>query len=314
MEQKIQMFANRLTKVYRHLSKRAKKEGVSCYRVYDHDLPEFPVCIELYENYVYVAEYKRHHQLTEAAHEQWLTEVKNVIATVLNVVPENIYVRVRQRKQGRQGQYQRMEQQQTEIVVKEQELNFLVNLSDYLDTGLFLDHRLTRLQFSKMAAGKRVLNLFAYTGAFSVHAAAANASTVTTVDLSNTYLNWAQRNFLLNNFTDANRYRFDRADVLQYMKEVPSESYDLIIMDPPTFSNSKKMQGILDIQAEHPFLINQCLRVLTPGGILFFSTNYTRFVLEKEQLQSSKIKDITKATTPFDFEGKLKRYCFLIEK
>jgi 23S rRNA (cytosine1962-C5)-methyltransferase len=193
-------------------------------------------------------------------------------------------------------------------------LRFIVNLSDYLDTGLFLDHRLTRQLVREQSAGKRVLNLFAYTGSFSVYAAAGGAAYVETVDLSKTYLAWAERNLQLNGFTDANRYKTVHADVLQYLSTLPANSFDLIVMDPPTFSNSKRMEDFLDIQRDHVRLINQCLHALTPGGTLYFSTNLRTFRLEADQINSAHIKDITRATTPFDFEGKLFRWCYRVTK
>lgn len=193
-------------------------------------------------------------------------------------------------------------------------LKFIVNLQDYLDTGLFLDHRITRNMVKEQASGKRVLNLFAYTGSFSVYAAAGGVAQVTTVDLSKTYINWSRKNMELNEFKDEGKYQFIAADVLQYLETVAADSFDIIIMDPPTFSNSKKMNTVLDIQRDHTQLINHCLKALSPRGLLYFSNNYTRFQLNTAAIQASGIKDITKATTPFDFEGKLKRSCFLISK
>jgi 23S rRNA (cytosine1962-C5)-methyltransferase len=160
---------------------------------------------------------------------------------------------------------------------------------------------------------KRVLNLFCYTGSFSVYAVAGGASKVTSIDLSKTYLAWTERNVALN-FSNTGVHQTVHADVLRYLKEMPKESYDVIIMDPPTFSNSKRMEGMLDIQRDHVELINDCLAVLSPGGVLYFSTNYRKFNLDVNHLNSSEVKDITKATTPFDFAGKLKRQCFRIKK
>jgi 23S rRNA (cytosine1962-C5)-methyltransferase len=197
-----------------------------------------------------------------------------------------------------------------EFPVNESGLKFLANLTDYLDTGLFLDHRITRQTVREISLNKKVLNLFAYTGSFSVYAAAGGASEVLTVDLSNTYLEWAKRNMALNGFDDANRYQFLQADVKQYLKEIAPASFDIIVMDPPTFSNSKRMDDILDIQRDHVDLINQALAALKPGGQLFFSTNFTKFSLEKDKIKTDKIKDLTRFTTPFDFEGKLNRFCY----
>ncbi len=304
------MFRNRLEKVYRHTGRQARRQGVSCYRVYDHDLPEFPFCMELYEDKLYVAEYKRRHGLTEAAHDEWMEQSLGIMSEVLQVPRENIFLRLRQRKAGRLGQYQRLEKEKNEFVVTENGLRFIVNLSDYLDTGLFLDHRVTRQLVREQAAGKRMLNLFAYTGSFSVYAAAGGASKAVTVDLSRTYLQWAGKNMALNGFTDQDRYLFIHADVKAYLKTLAPGSFDLIVMDPPTFSNSKRMDGFLDIQRDHPGLINDCLQALTSGGQLYFSTNLRSFRLDTQAIQASAFKDITRATTAFDFEGRLFRWCY----
>jgi 23S rRNA (cytosine1962-C5)-methyltransferase len=313
-EAKLEMFRNRLEKVNRHLGKLARRKGVAAYRIYDHDLPEFPFCIERYGSHVCLAEYKRRHGMEEQYHASWLAASLQMISQVLQVPLENIHRRIRQRKLGRQGQYQKVEGEEGAgfFTVEENGLLFWVNLDDYLDTGLFLDHRDTRLLVREESKQKRVLNLFAYTGSFSVYAAAGGASLVTTVDLSNTYLDWAKRNMLSNGF-EGPSYQFERADVKQWLSTIPSHSYDLIVMDPPTFSNSKKMNEVLDIQVDHVNLIRSCMRLLSENGVLFFSTNYTGFKLDTEALSSYVIKDITRATTPFDFEGRLKRVCFRIQ-
>lgn len=226
----------------------------------------------------------------------------------------NIFLKLRQRKPGRLGQYQKYEAVQHEFQVEESGLKFIVNLSDYLDTGLFLDHRLTRQQVRGLCDGKKVLNLFAYTGSFSVYAAAGGASEVVTVDLSKTYLNWSERNLTLNGFTDPVKFKTVHADVKQYLKTLPSGYFDLVVMDPPTFSNSKRMEDILDIQRDHAELINDCLAAMKSGGLLYFSTNFRKFSMETDKLNASLINDITRATTPFDFAGRLFRWCYVITK
>lgn len=313
-DEKLIMFRNRLTKVYRHLAKQAKRQQVGCYRIYDHDLPEFPFCIEIYEDKLYVAEYKRRHGLTDEEHEQWLEESVQVMSEVLSVSADQVYLKLRQRKEGRLGQYQKVGMEKQQFVVNENGLKFIVNLSDYLDTGLFLDHRITRQMVRVESGGKKVLNLFAYTGSFSVYAAAGGATEVVTVDLSKTYLNWAEQNMHTNGFKDALAYPMVHADVKQYLKTVPAGYFDLIVMDPPTFSNSKRMEDFLDIQRDHAEMINECMAALTPGGILYFSTNLRTFKLDQEKINALQIKDITKQTTPFDFEGKLMRWCYYLKK
>ncbi|HMK26078.1 MAG TPA: class I SAM-dependent methyltransferase [Chitinophagaceae bacterium] len=312
--EKIIMFRNRLTKVFRHLNKQAKRLGISCYRVYDHDLPEFPFCIEFYDDKLYVAEYKRQHGMTDEEHEDWMEKSIGIMTEVLLVSKENIFLKLRQRKPGRLGQYQKYDEIKHEFIIEENQLKFIVNLSDYLDTGLFLDHRNTRQMVKEQAAGKKVLNLFAYTGSFSVYAAAGGAGEVVTVDLSNTYLKWAQRNMQCNGFTDLSKYPFLQADVKQYLKTIPPAYFDIIIMDPPTFSNSKRMDDFLDIQRDHVELINDCLSGLKQGGVLYFSTNFRKFILDIKPVRASLVKDITKASTSFDFEGKNSRQCFYITK
>ena len=314
-EDKLNMFRNRLQKVYRHLSKQVKRLGVSCWRLYDHDLPEFPFCIEIYGDCLYVAEYKRRHGMAENEHEEWLSACIDLLSELLSIPKEKIFLKLRQRKPGRLGQYQRLETEKNEIIVEESGLKFIVNLSDYLDTGLFLDHRDTRKLVREKAEAKKVLNLFAYTGSFSVYAAAGSAEEVVTVDLSNTYLKWAKRNMELNGFSFETKYRYVAADVKQYLKTLPADHFDLVVMDPPTFSNSKKMkEDFLDIQRDHAELINDCLAAMKPGGVLYFSNNYRSFELHTDKLNAASIKDITRTTTPFDFEGRLNRVCFEIVK
>jgi len=313
-EEKIQMFSNRLTKVFRHLSKQAKRQGITCYRIYDRDLPEFPLIIDVYEDKIYLSEYRSKHALTEEQYEAWLNNSLAVIAGVTHVPDQNIYLKQRKRKTGRQDQYQKTGEEMEFFTVREAGLQFKVNLSDYLDTGLFLDHRLTRAMVREQSNNKNVLNLFCYTGSFSVYAAAGGAASVVSVDLSKTYLSWAADNFALNRLNNDGAYQFVHADVLQYLDELPPSGFDIVVLDPPTFSNSKRMKDFLDIQQDHANLINKCLLVMKPGGVLYFSTNYTKFQLAADAIQAGSITDITKATTPFDFEGKLRRWCFKIEK
>lgn len=314
MQEKLIMFRNRLAKVYRHLGKQAGRRGVSCFRIYDHDLPEFPLSIDKYEDKLHIAEYRRQHKMTEHEHNVWLQNSLQAAHEVLEIPKENIYTSLRQRKPGRLGQYRKSDSAGDEFIVKENKLSFIIRLGQYLDTGLFLDHRITREMVKEMSTDKKVLNLFCYTGSFTVYAASGNAEKITSVDLSNTYLTWARKNLLLNGFEADGNYEFIQRDVISFLPQIDSGSYDLIILDPPTFSNSKRMDGILDVQKDHVFLINECLRVLSGKGLLIFSTNYRKFRLDVPNMNSESIKDITKATTPFDFEGRLHRACFQITK
>jgi 23S rRNA (cytosine1962-C5)-methyltransferase len=299
--------------VFKHLRKTARRQNITCYRVYDDDIPEFPFSIELYEECIYVAEYQRQHGMDEETHEQWLDSSLEVISKVLEVPLEKIFVKQRQRKASRLEQYEKLSFEHQEMVVHEAGLSFKVNLSDYLDTGLFLDHRITRGMVREAVAGKKVLNLFCYTGSFSVYAAAGGAAQVTSVDLSKTYLAWAEDNMRLNKFDPA-QHPFVHADVLQYLDTLPVEEFDMVVLDPPTFSNSKRMKEFLDIQRDHVSILNKVLRATKPGGIIYFSNNYRRFVLETDRILASDIKDITAQTIPFDFQQKLIRKCYKITR
>jgi 23S rRNA (cytosine1962-C5)-methyltransferase len=312
--EKATMFRNRLTKVFRHINKAARRQDTSCYRIYDHDLPEFPFCIEKYEDWLYVAEYRRSHHMEEAEHEQWLEDSKIIIGEITGVPASRIVLRTRQRKSNRLDQYQKLDNEQQFIIAREQGLEFKINLTDYLDTGLFLDHRITRGLVREQSKDQKILNLFCYTGSFSVYAAAGGAAEVVSVDLSRTYLKWATENMELNGFQDQAKFFYRQEDVKQWLPTLAPGYFDLIIMDPPTFSNSKRMDDFLDIQRDHPALINQAIAGLKPGGTLYFSTNFSRFQLRAEDLADCSVKDITRSTTPFDFRDKLNRYCFLIRK
>lgn len=311
LEDKLIMFENRLRKVDRILKQKAKQQQVSCYRLYDRDLPEFPLIIDIYGSHVQVTEYRSHHQLSDEAYEQWLEGSLQLVAKVLGKSEAEIHLKERKRKESRADQYQKTADQKQFIEVEEGGLKFLVNLSDYLDTGLFIDHRITREIVRKQSKDKRILNLFCYTGAFSVYAAAGGASKVVSVDMSNTYLQWAKENMELNGF-NSSHYAYVKADVLQYLPTL-QEKFDIIILDPPTFSNSKSMKEVFDIQQMHDELINACLNKLDEGGILYFSTNARKFIMSKELIQGN-IEEITEATTPFDFKGKLLRWCYKISK
>ncbi len=309
---KLIMFDNRLKKVYRILGKQANQQQVSCYRLYDRDLPEFPLIIDIYGNNVLVTEYRSNHRLSEEDYERWLEDSLEVVRHVLGKTEDQLYLKERKRKESRQDQYQKTDDRKEFIEVEEGGLKFVVNLTDYLDTGLFIDHRITRDMVRKAALGKRVLNLFCYTGSFSVYAAAGGAKSIVSADLSNTYLEWAQINMELNGFS-CQQYSYERVDVLQYLPTLDKESFDLIVLDPPTFSNSKSMKDVLDIQPMHVDLINEGLRVLSPGGVLYFSTNARKFELDEAGIKGT-VKNITTATTPFDFKGKLLRWCYMITK
>ncbi|MEY3437169.1 MAG: hypothetical protein RL335_1625 [Bacteroidota bacterium] len=311
MSSKLEMFRNRLEKVFKHRSKLARRQNIECYRLYDRDLPEFPLIIDVYGNAVNVSEYSSKHTLSDDEYAEWLEGSLHIMATVLQIEPEWVFCKQRYRKTDRQSQYQKASALRHEFTVKEGGLSFIVNLSDYLDTGLFLDHRLTRGMVRELAQGKKVLNLFCYTGSFTVYAADGGAIETVSIDLSNTYTEWTKRNLELNE-SKGLEHKVIKGDVLQLLPQQQDEYFDIVILDPPSFSNSKMMKEFLDIQRDHEMLINTCLQKLKKGGILFFSTNLRGFKLEKDLIRASSIVDITRQTTPFDFEGKLQRWCYKI--
>lgn len=305
-------FTNRLLKNARHLRKWARRQGITCYRVYDADVPEFPLAVDVYEDCVHMAEYERKHHLADDERVLWRSGCRQSVQEVFEVRPEKVFYKERRPQKGT-AQYEKVAERRHEIEAHENGLRFWVNLSDYLDTGLFLDHRTTRQLFREKAEGKKVLNLFAYTGSFTVYAAAGGAASSLTIDLSNTYLEWAQRNLELNGLGGP-QHRFLRADILQWLDQRPDEQFDLIILDPPTFSNSKKMTGILDVQRDHAHLINRVLARTSPGGTLLFSNNYRRFKLDEDAIQGADIRDISARTVPEDFRNKKIHACFEITR
>lgn len=309
---KFEAFANRLAKMYKHTGKWARRQGITCYRVYDNDIPGTPLAVDIYENIVHVAEYARDHGMSPGEHADWLSGCVSVISEVLGVSIDLIYVKFRQRQKGL-SQYDRFARTGAEFIVRENGLRFIINPADYIDVGLFLDHRNARQMVREQAAGKRFLNLFAYTGSFTVYAAAGGASETLTVDMSNTYLQWADRNLSLNNFSGKS-HRLLQADVLAWLEQPPQEQFDLIVVDPPTFSNSKRMDGTLDIQRDHVMLLNRVLRFCKPGGTVYFSTNNRKFKIWEEEIRASEIKDISKQTVPDDFRNEKIHHCFKILK
>jgi 23S rRNA (guanine2445-N2)-methyltransferase / 23S rRNA (guanine2069-N7)-methyltransferase len=231
----------------------------------------------------------------------------SVLPEVTGVAFEDIRLRTRRRQKG-SDQYERLKEREEFHVVAENGLKLRVNLEDYLDTGLFLDHRPTRLRLGREAAGKRFLNLFCYTGAATVHAAAGGAAATLSIDMSRTYLEWARANLALNGL-GGDAHRFEQADVLQWLAAQAAAppgaatAWDLVFLDPPTFSNSARMQGVLDIQRDHARLIRDCMQVLAPDGLLLFSTNAQRFALDTEVNNAFRVADVSPATIPFDFQG-----------
>lgn len=355
-EYQAKIFANRLSKKYKQLRKWARRERVTCYRLYDRDIPEVPLAVDLYEalpegmdskidaalllqqedarisandlsaskekaerSFVHLYLYERPYEKSDSDEQIWLDCMTKAVAFVLEI-PENRVIQKLRKKQKGENQYEKIDSKQTtECYVQECGQLFKVNLSDYLDTGLFFDHRPLRSIVRSECAGKSVLNLFCYTGSFSVYAAEGKARRVESVDLSNTYLEWARFNFALNDFDpDDGRYFFTRGDVTgflnQKLAEVPnaegSNRYDIIVLDPPTFSNSKATRNTLDINRDWSELVKKCVNLLNDGGVLYFSTNSHRLKFDAELVPKTTdsgkavaVFDMTEKSLPEDFKG-----------
>jgi 23S rRNA (cytosine1962-C5)-methyltransferase len=306
----IDAFANRLRKNQRHWSKWARRREIGCYRLYDRDIPEFPVAVDWYEGEVNAQIFTR--KGIEPLGEEEEQAIGEAIRESLEIPPQALAFKTRQRQRGL-AQYEKTGEQRRPRVVSEGGLRFEVDLHSYLDTGLFLDHRETRALIRQRATGRRMLNLFAYTGSFSVYAAAGGALSTTSVDLSNTYQAWTGRNLALNGFTD-DAHQMERADAFEYLDRAQRErrQFGLIVLDPPSFSNSKKMTEVLDVQRDHRRLIEACLGLLTPNGELYFSTNKRRFKLDPELEALPGTEEITSRTLPEDFKRHPAHRCWLL--
>ncbi|MFI8479307.1 bifunctional 23S rRNA (guanine(2069)-N(7))-methyltransferase RlmK/23S rRNA (guanine(2445)-N(2))-methyltransferase RlmL [Pseudomonas sp. NPDC078700] len=292
-----QMFANRLQKNLKQQGKWARKEGVECYRLYDADMPEYALAVDIYGDWVHVQEYAAPRSIDPEKAQARLFDALAAIPQALNVDKSKVIIKRRERQSGTK-QYQRQNAQGQFMEVIEGDVKLLVNLTDYLDTGLFLDHRPLRLRIQREAAGKRFLNLYCYTATASVHAAKGGARSTTSVDLSKTYLDWARRNLSLNGFSDKNK--LEQGDVMAWLEEDRNE-YELIFIDPPTFSNSKRMEGIFDIQRDHVALLDLAMARLASGGVLYFSNNFRKFVLDETLTARYNVEEITASTLDPDF-------------
>lgn len=307
-------FANRLTKNYKHIKKWARRNDISCYRVYDADIPQYAVAIDKYEDWVHVQEYHAPKTVDKNRAFQRINDVINVTADILEVPEDNVVLKVRRKQEG-SDQYQKLDQKDQRIEVQEGGLRFLLNMHDYIDTGLFLDHRQTREMIRRLSRDKDFLNLFAYTGSVSVYAADGGAKSVTTVDMSNTYLNWAKDNMALNGFS-SKQYRFEREDCLKWIAKAieTKQKYQLVFIDPPTFSNSKKMDTSLDIVRDHVALLSGCLALLADQGILIFSTNARGFKLDQSIKDLCETRQITTLTMTEDFRKKPLHHCWALAR
>lgn len=307
MSEGAQMFANRLQKNYAHLKKWAKRNQIDCYRVYDADLPEYAFAIDLYHDYAVLQEYAAPSTIDARKAERRTLDVIQVVPGVLGIPADHLVVKKRQQQKGT-SQYQKVNQKGRTLEVMEGPVKLAINLFDYLDTGLFLDHRPMRMKFNQLPKGTRFLNCFCYTGTASVHAAKAGAWT-TNVDLSNTYLRWAEDNFRLNKI-DMSRHQFIQYDCLEWL-QITRDKFDVIFLDPPSFSNSKRMKDTLDIQRDHEALITAAMKLLNPQGTLYFSTNFRQFKLSPGIMNGYDVRDISAATIDEDFKRNEKIHrCF----
>jgi len=334
-----QMLANRLQKRYRHLRKWARRTNIEAFRLYDNDIPEIPLVLDLYGDAISGALYKRPYEKDVAEEERWLCAMTDAVAQSLSLNRDNIIIKWRERQRG-ESQYEKIADKGLTRVVSEENLKFKVNLSDYLDTGLFLDRRAMRRMVGADSQGKRVLNLFAYTASFSVHAAAGGASYTDSVDLSNTYLAWARDNFALNGFEaaimrqeeyfaergarDNCPHRLIRADVATFLQTATAEKrrWDSIIVDPPAFSNSTMAHNDFDLRRDYAALLGDCFALLAPKGKLWFSASARSFKADAAELEavlrenfpSVAVNSISDKIVDEDFKGKRMPRAFQIQK
>ena len=298
---------NRIEKNYKHRAKWARKEGLEAFRIYEKDIPEFPFIVDIYKDFAVIFE-KRDDEI-DAEKFDHFNYIISAVKNVLNLPEEKIIIKSRMKQKGA-TQYERLEERNEFIGVKEYQAEFLVNLHDYLDTGLFLDHRPMRQLIYNEARGKKFLNLFSYTGAVSVMAALGGATHVTSVDLSSTYQDWARKNFEHNKIS-MKEHNFIIQNALDYLEKAVNK-FDLIFLDPPTFSNSKKMEDDFEVEKDQIVLIKNCLRLLSPGGTLYFSNNKRKFKLDPIIAELAVVQDITEKTIPMDFRDQKIHHCYKI--
>ncbi len=310
-DEQAKLFAARLTKRARHLRRWPTKRGVTCFRLYERDIPEIPLVVDRYEDCLHITEYERPHDRDPAQHSNWLDLMARTAGETLQVPKQKVFLKQRRRQRGT-IQHEKFAQTRQQIEVHEGGLKFLVNLEDYVDTGLFLDHRLTRQMVRDAAAGTTFLNLFAYTGSFTVYAAAGGARRTVSVDLSRAYLDWARQNMRLNGFV-GDQHQYVAGDVGTFIRDhPPGEMYDLVVLDPPTFSNSKRTEQDWNLQLDCLPLLRDLLPLVRKGGVIFFSNNFRRFKFDVAELPVAEICEISKQTVPEDFRNRRIHRCWRI--
>lgn len=306
---------NRLTKNQKKLKSYLQKNQIEAYRLYNKDIPEYPYLIDIYGEHAVIYEQgKKLGEEDQGKREAHQNDIELALSEVMKISLDKQHFKIREKQKGNE-QYRPLDPRSNEFFsVNEPPFKFLVNLERYLDTGLFLDHRPLRQWLVANSKDKKVLNLFCYTGSLSV-AAATGGGTVTSIDMSNTYLDWAYENFLLNKI-DPKKHVFYQADVLKELivRKENNETFDIIILDPPSFSNSKRMEDDLDIERDHPILIRDTMQLLAPGGTLFFSTNKRKFELHRIITDTYKVKEISQWTIPQDFHQTNIHRAFTIER
>lgn len=303
----ISALLNRLDKNQRQLGKWARREGLEAFRLYDRDMPEFPLAIDRYGDALHVQVFERKRPIEDAQ----IDALRGALLDHYGLTEEQVAIKTRKRQRGL-SQYEKLAEQAPSFTVRERHLLFEVNLHRYLDTGLFLDHRDTRHRIGQVAEGKSFLNLFAYTGSFTAYAAAAGARRTVTVDMSKTYQAWSARNLHQNQLTDSDKHQFVQADVLTFLQRQQEARirFDLIVLDPPSFSNSKRMHSSFDVQRDQLTLLRDTLALLAPGGTLLFSNNRQGFVLDEEIAKLAEVEEITNRTVPRDFQRRRPHRCW----
>jgi len=312
VDEGIEAFSNRLRKNVKQIDKWAASKGITCYRIYDADLPEYAVSIDRYGEWFQITEYAPPKSIDTVKAHRRLQAIYKAVPQVLAIPADYVVIKQRMRQKG-SNQYQRQAETQRFVTVQEGAIRTNINLWDYLDTGLFLDHRPIRLKIAEWAKGKHFLNLFCYTAVASLHAAVGGALSTTSVDMSATYLDWAEQNFELNRIS-GNQHQLVQQDCLTWLENA-REKYDLIFLDPPTFSNSKRMEDTLDIQRDHVWLIDTAMQIVAEGGVLVFSNNLRRFKLDQKIVEKYDVEDYTRKSIDKDFERNPRIHqCFLIRE